>query len=89
MMGSASTYMFQKNLKDMITAIRAQKGDGSQKNFINKCLQDIRTEVRRCRLRIDPVSTLPARRGPPLVVRFARSDPVRTPLANSNSNPRS
>jgi AP-3 complex subunit delta-1 len=48
MMGSASTYIFQKNLKDMITAIRAQKGDGSQKNFINKCLQDIRTEVRRC-----------------------------------------
>ncbi|EEH52155.1 uncharacterized protein MICPUCDRAFT_29852 [Micromonas pusilla CCMP1545] len=45
MMGSASTYMFQKNLKDMITAIRAQKGDGSQKNFINKCLQDIRTEI--------------------------------------------
>ena len=36
--------LFQKNLRDMITGIRAAKD--KQKDYMNKCLQDIRAEVR-------------------------------------------
>jgi len=35
--------LFQKSLKDMITGIRANKD--AQREFINKCLSDIRAEV--------------------------------------------
>lgn len=40
---ATSIRLFQKSLRDMITGIRAHKD--SQKDFINKCLTDIRAEV--------------------------------------------
>jgi AP-3 complex subunit delta-1 len=42
--GQTSIRLFQKNLRDMITGIRSHKD--KQKDFMNKCLQDIRAEVR-------------------------------------------
>ena len=42
--GATSIRLFQKNLRDMITGIRSHKE--KQKDFMNKCLQDIRAEVR-------------------------------------------
>lgn len=42
--GATSVRLFQKNLRDMITGIRSHKD--KQKDFMNKCLQDIRAEVR-------------------------------------------
>jgi len=41
--GATSIRLFQKNLRDMITGIRSHKD--KQKDFMNKCLQDIRAEV--------------------------------------------
>ena len=41
--GPTSIRLFQKNLRDMITGIRSHKD--KQKDFMNKCLQDIRAEV--------------------------------------------
>jgi|AntAceMinimDraft_1070359.scaffolds.fasta_scaffold04444_2 hypothetical protein len=43
--GATSIRLFQKNLRDMITGIRSHKD--KQKDFMNKCLQDIRAEVSR------------------------------------------
>jgi len=40
---ATSIRLFQKSLRDMITGIRSHKD--TQKEFINKCLADIRAEV--------------------------------------------
>ena len=42
-MATVTTGLFQKSLRDIITGIRANKD--RQKDYTNKCLQDIRTEV--------------------------------------------
>ena len=59
--GSTSIRLFQKNLRDMITGIRSHKD--KQKDFMNKCLQDIRAEVSRTALASLPTPLVP-RSGP-------------------------
>lgn len=43
-MATVTKGLFQKSLRDIITGIRANKD--RQKDYMNKCLQDIRAEVR-------------------------------------------
>ncbi|CEG00870.1 Clathrin/coatomer adaptor,adaptin-like,N-terminal [Ostreococcus tauri] len=50
----AASRLFQKSLRDMITGIRAHK-DG-QREFINKCLVDVRTEVQSSDVRTKAVA---------------------------------
>ena len=42
-MATVTKGLFQKSLRDIITGIRANKD--RQKDYMNKCLQDIRAEV--------------------------------------------
>ena len=50
----ATTRLFQKSLRDMITGIRAHKDD--QREFVNKCLADIRVEVQSADVRTKAVA---------------------------------
>lgn len=43
-LANATKGLWQKSLRDLITGIRSNKE--RQKDFMNKCLQDIRAEVR-------------------------------------------
>ena len=43
-LATATKGLWQKSLRDLITGIRSNKE--RQKDFMNKCLQDIRAEVR-------------------------------------------
>jgi hypothetical protein len=49
-MATVTKGLFQKSLRDIITGIRANKD--RQKDYMNKCLQDIRAEVSFCDVRV-------------------------------------